>query len=863
VAALQDRKNPAEITRMTADVSKQLDRAKRFLEKNRVEDAIETYQSILNESPGHAESLQALGDLYTRLGQADRAMNYYGLLFDRLCEFREDNKAAAIYSRALKGVQQPAERMARYAILLQKQNRSDEAIEQFSLASEMLLARGRQEPALDCLERAAQLDPDNAARQFAVGELATRVGKNAAAARAFLRAAQLTEASGDSESALELLSRAHSLSPGERSPALLYSQALLRRGDAATAAKLLEPWSASETDAAFVSTFGEALMRSGDLDRARDLLRRLPPEQPVTAAKRFELTRLYLDAKREGDAVASLREIQRSMIAAKCENSFATHLDELVESYPRSLPLAEFWAFAYADLNRESKYFDALARLFDMYLEAGNFPGACNALEKLVEIDPYDSRNLQRVERLQGHGDTGLIAQIRSRLSQVATHSAPAAAAPQPAAPSQTAEPSDGKQGLEDLMVQAEIFIQYSLQAKAVERLQKIAQLFPGEEERNERLLNLYQLANWWPAGASGDPARKKAADATSASATEAAEEAASTMRDLAKISEISQSLFRLPSARAILSATINEIGGYLRAARCLAVIGPPGKPPQMASEFTLPGMEPAPGGLLVRLLADFEHAAPDNLGGLPLDAAASTTLRELKLETALGVVLTDRDTQTPAGMVVAGYAAAHAWRPNETYFLQAVGDQMLLSVNHTRLRALARNLGTTDEKTGLLGRSSYQDCLLSETQRAKSQGTVVSLALLQIDHGPEVLRQQGEAQLDQYVEQLARAFGDVVRQTDLSIKYNSWTIAFILPDTALAGAQTLTEKLRKAGADVKTPWEGPPPALSASVAEAVTRATYESGDIVTELINRVESGLEEARHRGGDAVVTPRILGE
>ncbi len=93
---------------MTVDVSKQLDRAKRFLEKSRIEDAIEAYLSILNESPGHSESLQALGDLYTRQGQLDRAAAYYGLLFDRLCELREENKAAAIYSRALKHVQQPA-----------------------------------------------------------------------------------------------------------------------------------------------------------------------------------------------------------------------------------------------------------------------------------------------------------------------------------------------------------------------------------------------------------------------------------------------------------------------------------------------------------------------------------------------------------------------------------------------------------------------------------------------------------------------------------------------------------------------------------------------------------------------------------
>jgi hypothetical protein len=46
-------------------------------------------------------------------------------------------------------------------------------------------------------------------------------------------------------------------------------------------------------------------------------------------------------------------------------------------------------------------------------------------------------------------------------------------------------------QALEDLIVQTEIFLQYSLQAKAVDRLQKIAEMFPGEEETNARLKNL------------------------------------------------------------------------------------------------------------------------------------------------------------------------------------------------------------------------------------------------------------------------------------------------------------------------------------------------------------------------------------
>src|SRR5438309_28402 len=168
---------------MGVDVSKRLDRAARSLERNRLEDAVEAYEAVLSEMPGHSEALQALGDLYTRLSQPDRALKYYGMVFDRFFEMHEENKALAIYTRALKGIQQPPARMARYALLLQKQNRPEEAVEQYSFASELFLAHGNREAALDCLERVAQLDPDDSGRQLAIAELAEQLGKNAIAAR--------------------------------------------------------------------------------------------------------------------------------------------------------------------------------------------------------------------------------------------------------------------------------------------------------------------------------------------------------------------------------------------------------------------------------------------------------------------------------------------------------------------------------------------------------------------------------------------------------------------------------------------------------------------------------------------------------
>ena len=49
---------------------------------------------------------------------------------------------------------------------------------------------------------------------------------------------------------------------------------------------------------------------------------------------------------------------------------------------------------------------------------------------------------------------------------------------------------------------------------------------------------------------------------------------------------------------------------------------------------------------------------------------------------------------------------------------------QRLLAVNNAKLRSLMKNLAVTDEKSGLLKRSSYLDVLLSETKRAFSQNS-------------------------------------------------------------------------------------------------------------------------------------------
>ena len=272
---------------------------------------------------------------------------------------------------------------------------------------------------------------------------------------------------------------------------MLFAEAKLRKGDPEGAVILLEPFSPSDKDTAFLALFGEGLLRTGRLDRAREVFEAYYRQKPDGFGKLFDVAGAYVRVGEDQKASALLEQIKEVMRKARKEGDLATQIDRLVGAYPTSLPLAQSVARIYEDLNREAKYFEALMRLFDLLFTAERFKEACDVLDKLVDIDPYDYRNQERISKLEGKVDPAFIQNILARAAKAATVStrtdgfsgAGAGAAAPPAV-----EGTRAQQALEDLIVQVEIFLQYSLQAKAIERLERLAQAYPGEEDRNERL---------------------------------------------------------------------------------------------------------------------------------------------------------------------------------------------------------------------------------------------------------------------------------------------------------------------------------------------------------------------------------------
>ena len=855
---------------MAQDITRQLERARRALEKNKLKDAVSEYQAVLDESPNHQEAVQALADLYVRMNEPVRAAHYYGLQFDRLLDAGDASKAAAIFARFLRGVAQPPERLIRYAVLLHKQNRVSEAVEQYSAASERLHETHQDKEALVCYEKIAQLDTENPSRHLAVAELAARIGQIELAARSFLRAGQLSQALNELDLSLEYFGQAHALLPEDRTIALFFAEARLRRGDAEGAVDLLEPFAPNDSDTTFLALFGEALLRTGQLDRARGAFEAFYRQKQDGFTKLFELAGAYFNAEQDDKGAAVLGQTKEWMKGVRRENEFAAQVDRMATIYPNSVALAKLIATLYEELNRETKYFDALVRLFDLYLESGQLKPACEALDRLVDIDPYDYRNQERIAKLEGKADPAFLKSIMSRAAKAATATSRpegfgGAASNERVAP--VTEEARAQQALDDLLVQVEIFLQYSLHSKAVERLERISELFPGEEEKNERLRSVYERANWWPKGKPVKPAAKPETAAPPQAASQAGPGGApsaaftlgfdpETQRDLAEIAEFTRLMYRQATPREVVSVAVQEIGKFLSVSRCIVSVAMGKESTPLTAEFTGPGIIPAGTGQVAGLVSLLATMPPDALGGVELSGPGMQALRALKLETALGVRLVDKETQTPAGALLLGSERPRKWRPNDSFFLQAVGDQLLISVNHTRTQAVVRTLAFADAKTGLVSRGAYVDCLLAESSRARAQSSPLSLVVLQVDRGGELLQQHGDSALEKYVEQLARSLRGAVRQTDVAVKYTAWALAFILPDTGLTNATNLAEKLQQVAATVQAPWNGQGLHLSAVIAEATNRPADENEDRVTEWMNRVEAGLDELRQHGGEKLV-------
>ena len=687
-----------------------------------------------------------------------------------------------------------------------------------------------------------------------LGELSAEVGDGKQAAASFLQLAQKAEGSGADPS--QWYERAYSEDATDETIAIGYARSLMQQQQVGAAIFVLDPLaSAGNTSAEFRDLYARALLSANRLAEAAPLVWQIFEQNPSRIEQVRDLIGAFLDGQLDREAVVLAEKLELFQRRKGERRAFLAMMQDIVAGHRGSVDMLEFLAEQFNSANRESDYCATLLRLFDLYYKEGKFDKAGEALDRAAEIDPYETGHQKRMELLKGKIANNRYELIASRFGGTA-----------PAAPARNEEKSLGSSTLQDLMVQAEILVQYGMRNKALERLQRIQQLFPHEEERNPELQQLYASAGLAPQYA-GAPAPTSAAPQAPVAPIYPASAATSfdnEMSGFARVSDITKKLNRENSAEGVLTTMAVEIGTQWVLDRCVAALRKPGVSVTMLKEFASSGTA-GHADVLDKLVCGVHDLVVargtlvcTEIGSDPAWKEVASQFSSLGAKSCVAVPLGEG---ADLGVLVLLSSTPRSWAPNDILIFKMIADQGGIALNNAGLRRLVKNLSVTDENSGLLKRASYLDLLMGEVRRAKQQNIPLSVMVMRFGDRAALAKEQGEAAAETTMQRLGQVVAANVRQNDLAFRYAANAIAIVLGETAEKEALLVAEKMRRVMISA-VPEKQIASQFNAGIAEAVVQQDFDPVDIVTELINRVELSLEKsvAEGPGKSAALGPAL---
>lgn len=373
---------------MAIDRDATLKNAEKFLRVGRLDAAISEYARVVEEQPRDWNTANALGDLYIRAGQPERAVPLYRRIAEHLLAEGFYPKAGALFKKVLKIAPGDDEAQLRLAEISAKQGLLADARAYYALVEARRRQQGDAEGADEILVRLGGLDPEDLEARLAAAEAAERRGKTSEAAALYRTLYDDYLEQGREEEAASVLRHCLRLQPGALDAGLLLPLAKLElaggRADAARDAmeKFLaaggQPgdlaglaWTLLESDADAAAICSEiaadAHTRAGRFEDAADVLRTFAGRAPGHVGVLLRLVEVCVDGGLDADM------------------------------------------------------FDAQARLADAYLLGGRADEARVIAEDLLSRHPADARHTARLRRaLEMLGVADVDAALAERASAVA-----------------------------------------------------------------------------------------------------------------------------------------------------------------------------------------------------------------------------------------------------------------------------------------------------------------------------------------------------------------------------------------------------------------------------------------------------------
>lgn len=357
---------------MSIDRDATLKSAEKLLRQGKLEAAIAEYVRLIAAQPGDWSSINALGDLYVRAGQIDRAVSQFARVADHLVRERSLPKASAVYKKILRI--SPGDPRGTRGLALVSERQADAA------------------PGKKAAKVAAD-DPD--ARMLAARE-AQDAADTSRACTLLIEAADLYEARGRPSDALAAVAEASSVDPSN----LGYRERLLRMLIAQ--GEIMQARYVARVGPELVMV-ADAFERIGRRVEALDTIAEAAASEPADASLRERVLRQLVDsgeierARRIAQSSSDLLVVAEALNASGRGAEVLDVLGEAVERDPHNGALREqliTTCLAASDLERAR---GAARTSRDWLLLAAAFRKESRSAEALAAMreasqrDPHDA----------------------------------------------------------------------------------------------------------------------------------------------------------------------------------------------------------------------------------------------------------------------------------------------------------------------------------------------------------------------------------------------------------------------------------------------------------------------------------------
>ncbi len=188
-------------------------------------------------------------------------------------------------------------------------------------------------------------------------------------------------------------------------------------------------------------------------------------------------------------------------------------------------------------------------------------------------------------------------------------------------------------------------------------------------------------------------------------------------------------------------------------------------------------------------------------------------------------------------------------WDGVDVHLVSSLADQLAVAISHAQLFSQVKYQAITDGLTGLYNHVYFKNRLAEELNRAHRKSKTCSLLMLDLDKLKQINDTFGHPVGDAAIRQVATMLKTLLRSGDTAARYGGEEFAVILPETPLAEATMIADRLRRNINRNPVPGLGH---ISTSIGVASFPSQATSGE---ELIDRADKALYVAKRGGRNRV--------